>query len=343
MSRLNRMTEDSTETSSNTLSIVIGTCNRCDLLKMCLEALLSTVKTPCEIIVIDAGSTDGTLPYLRADSRIKLVEDGECLGQAKSLNAIFKTVRSKYTCWLSDDNVVQPGGIDAAVKVLDEHPDIGMVALKTCDVAGKNKNVVPYIGGIWPSGVLNVNQGMIRTELLHKLGGFDEEFRDYGIDADLTTRVLLEGHKVAYTRKVAIHHYRDHDQVSWIQSVDERRRRMTAAKVLYADRFKVLLVSEASMLERGVLGILSWLYNNCLLIKRMFCRVFFRDLGTGGQSSLERDLLIVAKGRFISLLDLFWHRRTDHYLVQSMPRRLRRRQHNVDCQSLKKIHGDARI
>jgi GT2 family glycosyltransferase len=42
----------------------------------------------------------------------------------------------------------------------------------------------------------------------------DEQFCDYGIDSDLTTRILLEGYKVVYTKRAAIHHLRDHDTKS---------------------------------------------------------------------------------------------------------------------------------
>ena len=37
-----------------------------------------------------------------------------------------------------------------------------------------------YVGGIWPSGVLNVNQGMLPLALSLELGGFDESFRRKG-------------------------------------------------------------------------------------------------------------------------------------------------------------------
>jgi len=67
----------------------------------------------------------------------------------------------------------------------------------------------PYVGGVSTIGVLNVNQGMLRTPVLQELGGFSERFRDYGIDPDLTARVLFSGWQVAYTRVVGIHHYRD--------------------------------------------------------------------------------------------------------------------------------------
>jgi GT2 family glycosyltransferase len=184
-----------------TLSVVIGTYNRIDVLKQCLDSLIGKIQITNEIIVIDAGSTDGTLDYLEHLQGIRLVCDQVLLGQAKSLNQVFRSLKSKYVCWLSDDNIVINAMLDLAVRIMEENPKIGLVGLKVKDINGSNTSL-PYLGGIWQSGVLTCNQGLLRTSLVQKLGGFDEEFRDYGIDGDLTTRVLLEGYKVVFRQVV---------------------------------------------------------------------------------------------------------------------------------------------
>src|SRR5262249_13225880 len=129
-------------------------------------------------------------------------------GQARAYNDVFAQVTTPYVVWLSDDNEIVDGGLDAGVATLDQRPDIGMVAIKVRDVEGPFVDA-PYVGGISPIGVLNVKQGMLRTGIVQALGGFSERFRDYGIDPDLTARVLFSGWKVAYTQTVGIHHYRD--------------------------------------------------------------------------------------------------------------------------------------
>jgi len=81
------------------------------------------------------------------------------------------------------------------------------------------------------------------VQLLKKLGGFDEEFRDYGVDIDLTTRVLLEGYKVVLTKNIAVYHLRDHETTSWTDS-GGRKQKMERAQKLYRQKFKALLESE---------------------------------------------------------------------------------------------------
>ena len=192
------------------LSVVLGTFNRLESLKRCLDSILRETRTPVIVHVTDAGSTDGTEDYLRSldDGRVRILLVGRKLGQARAYNDIFRIVDTPYVAWLSDDNQVVDGGLDAAVRILDRQPRVGMVALKTKDVQGPFLGSV-YLGGVSEIGVLNVNQGMLRTEVLREVGGFSETFGFYGIDPDLTAKVLYAGHDVVYTRRVALHHYRD--------------------------------------------------------------------------------------------------------------------------------------
>lgn len=192
------------------LSVVIGTYNRLDQLKQAISSILEQTNTPVKIYITDAGSTDGTIEYLKeiASENIVPIFQGEKLGQALAYNQVFKVIESPYVCWLSDDNVVVNKGLDLAVEILADNPEIGMVALKTQDQQGPFKEA-PYIGGVSVIGILNVNQGVLRTNVLKQVGGFSETFRDYGIDPDLTAKVLFSGHDIVYTKAIAIHHYRN--------------------------------------------------------------------------------------------------------------------------------------
>ena len=199
-----------TPVSGARLSVVLGTFNRLEALKRCLDSILRETRTPLVVYVTDAGSTDGAQDYLKslADERIRPLLVGRRLGQAKAYNDVFRTLDTPYVAWLSDDNEVAPGGLDVAVGVLDRRPEVGMVGLKTRDVQGPFLGSA-YIGGVSEYGVLNVNQGMLRAEALRQAGYFSEAFGSYGIDPDLTAKVLYCGWDVVYTRPIALLHYRD--------------------------------------------------------------------------------------------------------------------------------------
>lgn len=295
-----------------TLSILIGTMNRLPTLKKTLEALSGKVRIPHEIIVVDAGSTDGTLEYLRGLKGITLVEDGQPIGQAKSLNKIIKNLNSRYMCWLSDDNVVVDGMLDVAVDILMDDMEIGMVSLKVKDVTGAMTDL-PYIGGIW-SGILNCNQGMLATNLMKEIGGFDENFRDYGIDIDLTTQVLMAGYKVVFTKDIAIHHYRDHETNTWINT-EERRLRLQEAQIKYEIKYPFLKIEDDHLLRfylairNRLLSVSMHLYK---LAKRLSIDVEYTS------SINERDWSNLFSSRFISINDFRLGKNEPYYLVQKI-------------------------
>ena len=158
--------------------ILVATYNRLTLLKTVVDAIERGTRTPHELIVIDGGSTDGTIGYLQSDPRITPVLQGELLGTARCYNRVWRHVESTYTCWLSDDTEIVPGSLDTAIAILDEEPTIGMVGLKMKDTKGPGR-FEPYRGGISEFGVLNCNHGVFRTALGQQIGFFNEGYRSY--------------------------------------------------------------------------------------------------------------------------------------------------------------------
>jgi len=220
------------------LSVVLGTYNRLNQLKRCIESIIRETSTPFMVYITDAGSTDGTIEYLRsiASQRIYPIFVGKKLGQAKAYNDVFSIVDTPFTCWLSDDNEVVENGLDRAVDILKSDANIGMVALKTKDVQGRFVGA-PYIGGISTAGILNVNQGVLPTSIMKQVGGFSVEFRDYGIDPALTADVLLAGYKVVYTKKVALHHYRNWSENPSSENYKWLKERHAVATRLYDEKY----------------------------------------------------------------------------------------------------------
>lgn len=218
------------------LSVVVGTLNRLDKLRTCVESIAAQSRTPTVVYVTDAGSTDGTIEYLRsvASDRLVPIFVGRRLGQARAYNDVFARVDTPYVAWLSDDNEIVNRGLDVAVRVLDENPDVGMVGLKVRDRTGPFSGGA-YIGGVSAIGILNVNQGVLRTSVLREVGGFSVAFSDYGIDPDLTAKVLFSGHTIVYTRRVAVLHHR-----GWpVDSGPDAYRRMREKQERYLSLYLV--------------------------------------------------------------------------------------------------------
>jgi GT2 family glycosyltransferase len=291
------------------LSVVLGTYNRVDSLRRCVDSIFAQTRTPAVVYVTDAGSTDGTVEYLRsvASDRLVPILVGERLGQARAYNDVFATLTTPYVVWLSDDNEIVNGGLDAGIDVLDRSPRVGMVAIKVKDVEGPFVDA-PYLGGISTIGVLNVNQGMLRTGIVHELDGFSERFRDYGIDPDLTARVLFSGWQIAYTREVGIHHYRDWTDGAGQGPAQLQRQRDYAD--LYARKWGAYAPPDLIWGARKR----AWQLTQQLTGIRI--NTPRRRLGLDG-----RDWCNVLTARYVSLLDPILTRGQPFHLVQRPPPR----------------------
>jgi GT2 family glycosyltransferase len=299
------------------LSIFIGTRNRKKILGKCLNALIGKIKTSHQIIVIDAGSTDGTIEYLKDIAEIHLICDGKPIGQAQSFNRVFPSLKSKFICWLSDDNVVQPGVLDTAVKILQKNNKIGLVALKVKEVVGRRSRL-PYIGGIRKTGILNCNQGVIRSDLFKKIGYFDESFKNYGIDPDLTAKVLLTGYRVVYTKTVAIHHFREHDAEDGAISKADRANNKERLNKKYNAKYSYLI--DYKFLEKFKLRIKKFVWR---YIKRLNKRLEKKGLQIETITGKNmKDWKNLTKGRHISIFDFFYNKNKPYYLEQYLPKKV---------------------
>ena len=192
---------------SSYLVILVATYNRLPLLKKALEAIARGTRCCHEIIVIDGGSTDGTIDYLTSHSGVTPVLQGKLLGAALAYNQVWKEIDSRYTCWLSDDTEIVQGSLDLAVEILESNPQIGMVGLKMKDTEGSGQNK-PYMGAISEYGIINCNHGVLPTHLLHSVGYFNQSYHSYGIDPDLTASILSTGKQVVMTKEVSVLHHR---------------------------------------------------------------------------------------------------------------------------------------
>jgi GT2 family glycosyltransferase len=298
------------------VAILLGTYNRLEMLKRCVQSVLQHDRNHYQLIVADAGSTDGTLEFLDSQSGVRVIRDPGRVGQARSLNQIAATVESDYLCWLSDDNVLRSGALDCPRSILDGDSRIGMVALKVQDITGSEVHR-EYLGRIADSGILNVNQGMLRTKLFKEIGGFDELLRDYYIDVDITTRVLLQGYDVVYSRQVLIDHYRDHETPNWIDA-ETRRQRLATNRAYYLLRYPELVKHHESYKKSP--EILSKT-NRLRMLRGKIGSTLLRALN--GNSPTDHDWSNVHDARFISPYDFMIHACRPYYLRQSIdpPRR----------------------
>ena len=292
---------------NNFLVVMVATCNRLTLLRTVIDSIVNFTGAAHELIVIDGGSTDGTIEYLQQHPRITPVLQGELVGTARCYNRVWRHVDSRYSCWLSDDTEIAPGSLDTAVSILESDASIGMVGLKMKDTKGPGRHE-PYRGGISEYGVLNCNHGVLRTRLARQVGFFNEGYRSYMIDPDMTASILCTGHRVVMTKAVAVLHHRE-----WAEREGDEKvaRDMGGIDNAAIYRRKFAFLSPSHTLFVRIRARLVY----------YIARVLFLGVDPGSRRLWlnRRDWYNLAGGRFMSLLDPLIHAGRPYHLAQALP------------------------
>jgi len=297
---------------SNNLVILVLSYNRLEKIKRCLKSISLGTKISHEIIVIDGGSTDGSVEYLKQQTGITPVFQNKLIGPIKSLNQVWKNVNCKYLTWIDDDNEINPGSLDKAVKILQKDANIGAVGLKMKDIVGPWINR-PYKGGIDAHHIMPFQHCVISKDLLHDLGYANEKYHFYMWNNDLTLSILCSGKIVVHLKKTAIFHDRGYiNNKSTIKDVSnyqhEKKMHIDAEK--YKKNFSVLFKSTKWKVN----------YIKRFINSRLVRKILFPHNDSTIFELNSEDLYCYLNARFINYKDFIGNK--DYHLAQRIPNHL---------------------
>jgi glycosyltransferase involved in cell wall biosynthesis len=110
------------------VSIVVPSFNQASFLEATVDSLLSQDYPLLEAIVVDGGSTDGSLEILRRyGPRLSRWISEPDAGQADAINKGLRMATGEIVAWLNSDDLYLPGAVSAAVRALETHPEAVMV------------------------------------------------------------------------------------------------------------------------------------------------------------------------------------------------------------------------
>jgi GT2 family glycosyltransferase len=209
------------------VSAVIPNWNGQRWLEACLRALAAGGLAPAEVIVVDNGSDDGSVPYLRsAHPGVRLLELGANTGFAHAANRGFELALHPLVALINTDVLVDPDWLVRMAVALESDPDAASVACKMLDLS--DPTIVYDAGDILrrdgvceqrgrfrrddgrfdaPGTVFGACAGaaLYRRDVVLGLGGFDEHYFAYLEDVDLALRLGLAGWRCRYEPVVARH------------------------------------------------------------------------------------------------------------------------------------------
>ena len=199
------------------ISVVIVNYNAGDRLTRCLDCLAAQSFSEFETILIDNGSTDNSLDYVREHKlNVVIDEAGENLGFAAGNNRAVKQANGEWIAFLNPDAYPEPSWLEALVAAIGRYPTVDAFGSTQIDAA--NPEIldgagdayffagVPYRGRYgWPVSSLPPEgecfapcaaAAMYRRSAFVELGGFEESFFCYCEDVDLGFRLRLQGGKI---------------------------------------------------------------------------------------------------------------------------------------------------
>ena len=217
------------------LSIVIPNYNGKHLLEKNLPRVVKEIKKfknlEIEIIVVDDGSTDGSIKYLKSQStklkattqnlKLKLIENKKNLGFSSTVNRGVKEAKGEIVILLNTDIYPEEGFLDA---ILPHFKDSKVFAVGMLDKSIENGKIVRRGRGVgeWKRGFyvhrrgevdktdtawVSGGSGAFRKSIWEKLGGFDPDYNPfYWEDIDLSFRAKKRGFKVLFEPKSAVIH-----------------------------------------------------------------------------------------------------------------------------------------
>jgi glycosyltransferase involved in cell wall biosynthesis len=194
------------------ISIVSGTYNRIEYLKNMMQSARACIPRGLdhEFVIVDGGSDDGSLEWLREQADTVLIEDGNLVGAISAFTRGAFRACGDYVVMANDDIAFHPGSITAALVHLENNPRCGAVAFQDNRPIYENyprdhyKTQMQCIetvdGEEWTMPYAQV--GMFRKWLGDAAGwwGANDEImskaRKYGGDNFLSARIVEEGYTI---------------------------------------------------------------------------------------------------------------------------------------------------
>ncbi|MDD3876092.1 MAG: glycosyltransferase family 2 protein [Bacteroidales bacterium] len=110
------------------ISVLMPVYNAGIYLKDAIESILNQTFREFEFIIIDDGSTDGSLDIIKSytDKRIRLIENGENIRLIATLNKGIELSEGKYIARMDADDISLPDRLQKQFAFMEAHPEIGL-------------------------------------------------------------------------------------------------------------------------------------------------------------------------------------------------------------------------
>jgi len=212
---------------SDRVTVIVVNWNGRKFLSRCLDGLRRQTFSGFSTIVVDNGSSDGSVDFIRRGyPEIVVIPLSRNMGFCAGNNAALKHAEGEYVALINNDAVPDPDWLMRLVEALDACPHAGFAASKMLFpgspaiidragdaytwagagvLRGRGQSAETYSRMAWIFGAC-AGAAMYRSRMLEDIGWFDEDFFLLYEDVDLSFRAQLKGYGCVYVPDGIVRH-----------------------------------------------------------------------------------------------------------------------------------------
>ena len=210
------------------ITVVIPNWNGLKWLQPCLQSLRNQSFKDFRTIVVDNGSVDGSVAFMRSEfPEVEVVELPVNIGFAGGMNAGIRRAQGEFVAALNNDTEVDAEWLAQMVNAIDSHPDYSIFASKIMDF--KQRDIFDSIGDGYSRSGLSFKFAakhrdngsfkepfevfgacaaacLYRRSMLDLIGHYDDDFFAYMEDVDLCVRARMAGFRCLAVPGAIVYH-----------------------------------------------------------------------------------------------------------------------------------------
>lgn len=207
-------------------SLVIPNFNGKKIIGDCLASIKLQTEKSFEVIVVDNGSTDGSIAFIKKNHpKVRIINLKKQLGFAVPVNSGIKAAKGEYIALVNNDVTLDKRWLSEIEKTFNRDKKIGFCACLLLNYNGKKIDSAgdgfSWWGRVYPIGrgqkperyqgagyVFGACAGaaVFKKRVFEKVGYLDKDFYAYFEDTDLSFRAQLAGFKCAIVPKAIAYH-----------------------------------------------------------------------------------------------------------------------------------------